>query len=587
MIRTTGLDRFVEAQRGKLVIQPRMGFSDLARMRRGLLAVKALPFPTVGTITLDSFTRVGDLQQAAAAVQESKPLNGFPILSYAPEQVRELLAEVADNGFPVQVRHGTPLPLNLFRGLRRIGLVATEGGPISYCLPYGQVPLTQCIDNWADSCQLLAESEGDGSHPHLESFGGCMMGQLSPPALLIAITILEGMFFTQHGLRSLSLSYAQGTNPCQDAGAVVALRRLAARYLTQRWHLVLYMYMGLFPKTVLGAHKLIDGAASLAAQTGCERIIIKTAVESQHIPSIEDNLSAMRRTAAAAGQQRSLDAQQVGVHAAELEEEAATLIDSVLNLGTDLKRSLRLAFARGLLDVPYCLHPDNRGATRTQIDDHGIIHWLDTGRLALRSRPQLTVFGPRLSSDGLLDSLSYHRRALDEQPALVDAPPHVNLNAQNGAPGRAVLATIPSDSHSWNLIFIEQLLREHGYAVLPLGTCTAISRTVQSCLDHPPDLLVISTVNGHGYLEGAELARCIRREPTLAGTRLVIGGLLGSDPLQLHDQVAELRRAGFDHVYAGDTAVRQFRHFLSTPGLTCEFPCADSPRAPEEKRGMI
>ena len=44
---------------GALVVQPRMGFSDPAQMRTGLAAVKQANATTVGTITLDSYTRVG------------------------------------------------------------------------------------------------------------------------------------------------------------------------------------------------------------------------------------------------------------------------------------------------------------------------------------------------------------------------------------------------------------------------------------------------------------------------------------------------------------------------------------------------
>src|SRR5207253_1140899 len=46
--------------RGALVVQPRMGFSDPALMRAGLSATKAAAATTVGTLTLDSYTRVGD-----------------------------------------------------------------------------------------------------------------------------------------------------------------------------------------------------------------------------------------------------------------------------------------------------------------------------------------------------------------------------------------------------------------------------------------------------------------------------------------------------------------------------------------------
>lgn len=75
-----------------------------------------------------------------------------------------------------------------------------------------------------------------------------MLGQLCPPSLLVALSVLEGVFFRQHGLRSVSLSYAQQTHHDQDVEALLALRTLAGEHLAgMDWHVVLYTYMGVFP----------------------------------------------------------------------------------------------------------------------------------------------------------------------------------------------------------------------------------------------------------------------------------------------------------------------------------------------------
>ncbi|MGO4428635.1 methylaspartate mutase, partial [Streptomyces sp. MCAF7] len=49
------------AAHGRLVVQPRMGFSDPAAMRAGLAATRGAAARTVGTITVDAHTRVGRL----------------------------------------------------------------------------------------------------------------------------------------------------------------------------------------------------------------------------------------------------------------------------------------------------------------------------------------------------------------------------------------------------------------------------------------------------------------------------------------------------------------------------------------------
>ncbi|MFJ6774567.1 methylaspartate mutase, partial [Kitasatospora sp. NPDC091257] len=66
-------------EQGNLVVQPRMGFGDPRAMRDGLIAVKGANATTVGTITLDSYTRLGKLADARRAVDEGGDLNGYPI----------------------------------------------------------------------------------------------------------------------------------------------------------------------------------------------------------------------------------------------------------------------------------------------------------------------------------------------------------------------------------------------------------------------------------------------------------------------------------------------------------------------------
>ncbi|MGW2714779.1 methylaspartate mutase, partial [Streptomyces sp. NPDC001356] len=98
------------ARAGTLVVQPRMGFADPARMRAGLIATRAADATTVGTLTLDSFTRVGDYAAAARAVAQGHHLNGYPLVSTDLDTTTGLLDGVHGPGFPVQVRHGSARP---------------------------------------------------------------------------------------------------------------------------------------------------------------------------------------------------------------------------------------------------------------------------------------------------------------------------------------------------------------------------------------------------------------------------------------------------------------------------------------------
>lgn len=388
--------------------------SDPAVMRRGLAATKNAEGCTVGTVTLDSYTRVGDLDAARLAVLGGEGLNGYPIVTHDEATTRGVLEGIRSPEFPVQVRHGSAAPFDIFTALVSAGIDASEGGPVSYCLPYGRVPLETSIVNWARSCARFAEAADLGMNPHLETFGGCMLGQLCPPSLLVAISALEAYFFRYHGIRSISASYAQQTDFAQDVDAVFALRRLCDELISDAdWHVVIYAYMGVYPGTPSGAYALLGEAAQLAASTGCERLIVKTEAESLRIPTVEENVAALEHAAAEASCTRRMDFNPVD---SQVYTEARTLVTRVLELDDDPGRALLEAFRRGFLDVPYCLHPDNRGLTRSYIDDDGRLQWGALGNLPLTDVASAGA-SRQVTSALLLESLGYVSRRFDSMPA--------------------------------------------------------------------------------------------------------------------------------------------------------------------------
>lgn len=412
----TGLDGTFHAfmrdarRSGALVVQPRMGFSDPRLMRAGLTATRDAEATTVGTLTIDSFTRTGDLESARTAIREGRALNGYPISVHSVATTLDMLDGVRGPRFPVQVRHGSSRPDHIINALIATGLDATEGGPVSYCLPYGRIPLRDSVTAWREACRNLATLRDRGIEPHLESFGGCMLGQLCPPSLLIAITVLEGLFFRRHGIGSISLSYAQQINAAQDEEALLALHTIAADLLPDvDWHVVVYAYMGQYPVTEPGALGLLADAARLAVRTGSSRLIVKTAAEATRIPTIGQNVTALENAAAAA---RATTRPAAPPSDTGIRAQAEALIHAVLGLDTDLDRALVRAFAQGYLDVPFCTHLDNAGRTRSVITEDGRLEWSRIGSL-----PFGRLVPPRraaeLTSDALLSALGYLRRRYD------------------------------------------------------------------------------------------------------------------------------------------------------------------------------
>jgi methylaspartate mutase epsilon subunit len=402
--------------RGELVVQARMGFADAAQMRQGLLAVREARGVTVGTITLDSYTRVGDHRSAQHALASGDHLNGYPIVDRSRSATLAMLDGVLTPDFPVQVRHGSADPRRIVATLLDCGLHATEGGPVSYCLPYSRMPLAAAVDCWRQCCQALAAARAPGREPHLETFGGCMMGQLCPPAMLVALSLLEGMFFWQNGLRCISFSYAQQTHAGQDEEAVAALSALIGRYMPHaRTHMVIYTYMGVYPRTPAGALLLLAESTRLAVKAGAARLIVKTTAEAHRLPTVAENVAALEHAAAAA-----LGLTATGhIAGGEIYEQAKALVDNVLSLDDDIGRALVIAFSRGHLDVPFCLHPDNAGRARGYLDSDGRLRWQRIGALPLGDLVELpTTDG--MTSAGLLTALRYVRRKFDHRAAVCD-----------------------------------------------------------------------------------------------------------------------------------------------------------------------
>ncbi|KAF0651011.1 MULTISPECIES: methylaspartate mutase [Streptomyces] len=398
------------SQAGGLVVQPRMGFAEIPVMRDGLLGVRAARAASVGTVTLDSYTRVNDHDSAREALRTGADLNGFPLVAHGAEATTAMLDGVAGPDFPVQVRHGSALPYPLFEAMVEADIDATEGGPVSYCLPYSRVPLTEAVDAWSRCCELLAAQE---RQMHLESFGGCMLGQLCPPGLLVALSVLEALFFAEHGLRSISLSYAQQTHAGQDLEALAALRRLAGERLSGLdWHVVLYTYMGVYPRTPVGSFRILEDSARLAVRSGTERLIVKTPAEAHRIPTVQENVDALEFAAYVADDEarhgRPHQATETGVY-----EEARMLVDSTLDLAPTVGAALVAAFARGHLDVPYCLHLDNANRARAFVDPRGLLRWGDPGAMPVTADP--AAARRPLSAQGLIDMLGYNERRFDRE----------------------------------------------------------------------------------------------------------------------------------------------------------------------------
>jgi methylaspartate mutase sigma subunit len=131
--------------------------------------------------------------------------------------------------------------------------------------------------------------------------------------------------------------------------------------------------------------------------------------------------------------------------------------------------------------------------------------------------------------------------------------------------GRTVIvSSMASDSHTWNLVYLQLLVEELGFDVVNLGACTPDELIVSECRGRRPAMLVLSSVNGHGYRDGLRVIRALREHPELAELPVVIGGKLGISGGESEAHIHQLVDAGFDAVFdEHQDAPDSFRRFIA------------------------
>jgi methylaspartate mutase sigma subunit len=132
---------------------------------------------------------------------------------------------------------------------------------------------------------------------------------------------------------------------------------------------------------------------------------------------------------------------------------------------------------------------------------------------------------------------------------------------------RVVVTGLSSDSHTWNLVFLQLYLEELGHEVISLGPCVPDELLVHECVRNQPDLVVLSSVNGHGHIDGRRVIGALRRRTELARMPIVIGGKLGVAGAPTAQEMQELITSGFDAVFDDSVGAGGFREFVeSLPG---------------------
>ena len=336
-------------------------------------------------LTIDSYTRHNQYETATQLLHRSEEegknyLNGYPLVSHGYQLTRQLYSGLKK---PVSLRHGTPDARLLAEVAMASGIAEIEGGAICYCLPYSEgFPIDRSLLYWQYVDRICAINSTEDRPIHRESFGP-LTATLVPPAIVVAIEILEALLAAEQGVTSFAVSFGQTGSIPQDVATASVLRKLARYYLDQlgfghvQTYLVYHQWMGQFPAQRERAAALIAGSAIVSSMVAADKVVVKTVDEALGVPRAEINAEACDTVRYVLRTFRSADtvtSPLIEREAALIESESKSILDAIFALpGTAFWESIYRAFQAGYLDVPFAPHSDNANRLLSMRDANGSI----------------------------------------------------------------------------------------------------------------------------------------------------------------------------------------------------------------------
>jgi methylaspartate mutase sigma subunit len=129
-----------------------------------------------------------------------------------------------------------------------------------------------------------------------------------------------------------------------------------------------------------------------------------------------------------------------------------------------------------------------------------------------------------------------------------------------------ILAGTPSDSHMWNLIFLELFLQENGCKALNLGSCVPVEDIYKTLGESPFDLVVISSVNGYLFQDAMKIMAPFFRSSCSLLPPFVVGGKMGISEKNATFEKRKLIKLGYDDVFIEADSLVRFKKYLGYLG---------------------
>lgn len=390
--------KFAYANRGNTpCVQPRGGFPLYEAQYRLSMQLSEAGADFI-PLTIDSYTRHNQYDTATQLLRRSEEegknyLNGYPLVSHGHELTREMYRDMHK---PVSLRHGTPDARLLVEIALASGIAEIEGGGICYCVPYSEgFPLDRSLLYWQYVDRVCAVNSTKEAPVHRESFGP-LSATLVPPAIAIAIQIIEALLAAEQGVVSFAVSFGQTGSMIQDLASANVLRSLTRHYLDQcgfesvRTYLVYHQWMGQFPPYREKAAALIAGASVISSMISADKIVVKTVDEALGVPRAEINAEAVdtvRYVLRTFGGFGSVASPLVDQETDLIESEVRSILDTIFAMpGKVFWQSVFHAFQRGYLDIPFSPHADNANRLISMRDANGSIRIVDRGNVPVSDK---------------------------------------------------------------------------------------------------------------------------------------------------------------------------------------------------------
>ncbi len=384
----------------RTLTQPRGGFGTLGMHLELLRTLQDEGLADLLPTTTDSYTRNERFGEAERGMQESEQagrsmLNGLPVVNLGVTECAKIVDSVDR---PLIVLSGTTMPRLTAEITLAAGFSGYLGSGIAYTASYTKdTSIEQGIRNYQylDRLVTLYGQRGVEIHRRQPSF---LTGTLIPPAIAIAVAILDCLLAVTQGVTHYGLELGQCLCPVQDVAAIRACEELCQEYLTMfGFHNIFtpitsLHWMGAWPHDEAQAMALIVYGGFIAAAAGAVSVTTKSTHEAIGIPTKEANAAGLRATKAGIQLGASLALQGLRDVVDEIDlikREVRDIVDKTLEMGDgDVCQGVLRACRAGVLDVPWSPNREIQSRVLPARELGGAIRMLDFGNVPIRREIQ-------------------------------------------------------------------------------------------------------------------------------------------------------------------------------------------------------